>query len=74
MIVSSRTRGLPGLDLAEALRAAPAYRDVPIILLSSDDLPEQRQRAAEIGVQAFVQKGSAGQERFVATVRKLLTG
>jgi CheY-like chemotaxis protein len=72
VIASSQTRSLGGLDLAAALRAAPAYRDVPIILLSSDERPEHRQRADEIGVQAFVRKGSADQRRLVETVRELL--
>lgn len=72
VIASSQTRSLGGLDLAAALRATPAYRDVPIILLSSDERPEHRQRAGEIGIQAYVRKGSADQRRLLETVQELL--
>jgi chemotaxis protein histidine kinase CheA len=73
VVASNETRSLRGLDLAAALRATPSYCDVPIIFLSSDDNPEHRQRAAEVGIQAYIRKGSPGQWRLVETVRELLS-
>jgi len=65
------TRSLRGLDLAEALRASPDCHEVPIILMSSDDNPEHRQRAAAAGVQAYIRKGSFGEQRLVAAAQEL---
>jgi chemotaxis protein histidine kinase CheA len=74
VVTAVETRSLRGLDLAEALRATPACRDVPIILMSSDENPEHRQRAAAAGVQAYIRKGSFGEQRLVAAARELAGG
>jgi two-component system chemotaxis sensor kinase CheA len=72
VVTAVETRGLRGLELAAALRASPTHRDLPIILMSSDDNPAHRHRAAEVGVQAYIRKGSFGQQRLVETARELV--
>lgn len=74
VVASTQNHGLRGLDLAAALRASPAGRNLPIILMSSDDNPEHRRRAAEIGIQAYIRKGSSDRERLAETARQLLAG
>ena len=71
VVTAVETRSLRGLDLAEALRASPDCHEVPIILMSSDDNPEHRQRAAAAGVQAYIRKGSFGEQRLVAAAQEL---
>lgn len=73
LVVSGvETRGLRGPDLALALRTLPSTRDVPIILMSSDDNASHRQQAAQAGVQAYIRKGSFGQQRLVVAARELV--
>jgi CheY-like chemotaxis protein/HPt (histidine-containing phosphotransfer) domain-containing protein len=66
-------RGLRGLDLIAALRAVAAYRDRPMVVMASDENPADRRRAAEIGVEAYIRRGSFGQRRLLEAVRELVT-
>ena len=72
IVASIETQGLRGLELAATLRGAPSCRDLPIIVMSSDDHPEHRRCAAKVGVQAYIRKGSFGQRRLVETAREIL--
>ncbi|MBI4495184.1 MAG: response regulator [Chloroflexi bacterium] len=72
VVTGIETRGLRGLDLAAALRAEPSYRHVPIILMSSGENEAHRRRAAEVGVQAYLRKGSFGQRLLAETAARLL--
>jgi CheY-like chemotaxis protein/HPt (histidine-containing phosphotransfer) domain-containing protein len=72
VVTSIETRGLRGLDLAAAVRMLPAGASVPIIVMSSDDNPAHRQAAADVGVQAYIRKGSLGERRLLETARELL--
>jgi two-component system chemotaxis response regulator CheY len=72
LVTGVETRGLRGLELAGALRRHPAAQGLPIVVMSSDDNAEHRQLAAEVGVQAYIRKGSLGQRRLVETVRELV--
>ena len=71
VVTSVETRGLRGLDLAAAVRALPTGRHVPIIVMSSDDDARQRERAAAVGVQAYIRKGSFGERRLLEAAREL---
>jgi diguanylate cyclase (GGDEF)-like protein len=71
VVTSVETRGLRGLDLAAVLRSQPFYRSVPLILMSSDDNPEHRERAAEIGVHAYIRKSAFGDRRLLEAAREV---
>jgi two-component system, chemotaxis family, chemotaxis protein CheY len=72
VVTSVETRGLRGVDLAAAVRALPTGRGVPIIVMSSgDDDAHERQRAAAVGVQAYIRKGSFGERRLLEAAREL---
>lgn len=45
--------GLNGLELLAAIRARPRCRDVPVVILSGSDDPEDRRRAAALGAAAY---------------------
>jgi chemotaxis protein histidine kinase CheA len=72
IVASVEIPGVRGFDLAAALRGSRTRKDVPIVLLSTDDDPAGRQRAAELGVRAFVQKGSRHSATLVATVQQIV--
>jgi CheY-like chemotaxis protein len=73
LVTAVEVRGLRGLDLAESIRRSPFGRRLPIIVMSSDDNPEHRRRAAAIGVQAYIRKGSFGRQRLVETAQELVS-
>ncbi len=72
LVTGVETSGLRGPDLAATLRSTPAGRDLPIILMSSEEDALTRQSAADAGVQAYIRKGSFGRQRLVETARELL--
>jgi chemotaxis protein histidine kinase CheA len=72
LVTGVETRGLRGLELAGELRRHPAARGLPIVVMSSDDNADHRRLAAEVGVQAYIRKGSLGQRRLVDTARELV--
>jgi two-component system sensor histidine kinase and response regulator WspE len=72
VVTSVEVPGIRGLALAAALRASPACAHLPIIIMSSDDNPADKQQAAEIGVQAYLRKGSFGQQQLVQAAREVL--
>lgn len=47
---------LDGLKLVKRLRADEAYRDVPIIIITTEGAEEDRQRALALGATAYVTK------------------
>jgi chemotaxis protein histidine kinase CheA len=72
LVVSGiQTRGLRGYELATALRASAATRDMPMILTTSDDDELLRRRVADLGVQALVRKASPTDTRLVEIARSL---
>ena len=63
--------GVGGFDLCSALRANPAYRNVPIILTSADPDPDSARRASECGARALVRKGTLQDERLSLVLAEL---
>jgi CheY-like chemotaxis protein len=72
VVTSFETAGLSGLDLVAALRDAPSCRDVPVIVTSSGEDPEQRRRASALGVRACLNKGSLNDTQLVETALRLV--
>jgi len=64
--------GMNGFQLTRELRALEAYRDTPIIIVSSLAREEDQRCAREAGAQAYIVKGSFDQEELLETVRQLL--
>jgi chemotaxis protein histidine kinase CheA len=72
LVTSLETRGIRGLELVARVRTASLQNHIPIVIFSSDGTPRAREQAAELGVDAFVQKGSFGHDGLVKTVQALL--
>ncbi|MVM28437.1 response regulator [Spirosoma sp. HMF4905] len=47
---------LNGFETLQLIRAHPLYQDVPIVMLTTSDLAEDRQRAQALGATAFITK------------------
>ncbi|MBL4683631.1 MAG: response regulator [Nannocystaceae bacterium] len=47
---------LDGLKLVKRLRADKAYKDVPIIIITTEGAEEDRQRALALGANAYITK------------------
>lgn len=48
--------GIDGLEVLAYLRREPRLNTVPVIIVTSDDQPETRQRALQAGAQGFILK------------------
>jgi chemotaxis protein histidine kinase CheA len=71
VVAGIQTKGLGGFELTSALRANPAYRNVPVILTSADADPELSRRALEFGARALVRKGSLQDERLSDVLQEI---
>jgi two-component system, chemotaxis family, sensor kinase CheA len=74
LIVDIEMPRLDGLSLTEQLRHAPRsrYARVPIVIVSSRDKEEDRQRGLDVGADAYIVKGTFDQEDLTVTVASLL--
>ncbi|MBF0262680.1 MAG: response regulator [Magnetococcales bacterium] len=64
--------GMDGFSLTERLRREERYRDKPIIILTSRDREEDKQRGMRAGADAYIVKGDFSQGNLVDTLRTLL--
>lgn len=63
---------LGGLELTEQIRSNPKTEDMPVILVTSLQSPEEKERGLRAGADAYVVKGSFDQDNLLATVRRLI--
>jgi two-component system chemotaxis sensor kinase CheA len=63
---------LDGLSLTAKIRQHPEYRDLPIILVTTLSLEEDRRRGANAGANAYIAKGKFNQEVLLETIAKLI--
>ncbi|MEO7454812.1 MAG: response regulator [Gemmatimonadaceae bacterium] len=63
---------MDGLTLCRTIRASDRFANMPIVLVTSLDNPEARDRGLAAGADAYVGKASAGQAGLLGTVRELL--
>lgn len=61
-----------GLDLCRAIRADEGLCDIPVVLLTALDRPEERQAGYDAGAQDYIVKGSIGGGELISRVRALL--
>jgi len=68
LIVDSNLPGISGLELVLRVRSIVQRRNLPIIMLSGDDVEKEAWRA---GVDAFLEKSKAAKD-LAGTVERLL--
>jgi two-component system chemotaxis sensor kinase CheA len=71
-LVDVEMPGMDGFSFVERTRADPAQRDVPAILVSSRNAPEDKRRGEEAGASAYVVKSEFDQTRLLAIIERLL--
>jgi two-component system chemotaxis sensor kinase CheA len=63
---------LDGFGLLEAIRKDPELRAVPVIMVTSLDQREHRQRGLDLGADAYIIKQHFDQSALLETIRRLL--
>ena len=63
-----------GIELITQMRTDPRLRHTPVIVVSSRDSGDYRQRGLDAGADAFVSKGEFDQEMVLQAVRLLMAG
>jgi two-component system chemotaxis response regulator CheY len=63
---------LDGLKLVKRLRADENYKDVPIVIITTEGAAEDRQRALTLGANAYITKPIQAQQ-VISLVREILT-
>jgi two-component system, chemotaxis family, sensor kinase CheA len=63
---------LNGFDLTEKVRSDRRLRDLPVVLVTSLDSREQRERGVAVGADAHIVKQSFNQEVLLDTIRRLI--
>jgi DNA-binding NarL/FixJ family response regulator len=72
IFVDIRLPGENGLELTRKIRGRD--RSVPIIILTSYDLPEYREAAKEYQANHFLSKGSVNRENILTLVQSVFSG
>jgi two-component system chemotaxis response regulator CheY len=62
---------MDGLKLVRRIRSDDLYRDVPIVIITTEGAEEDRQRALSLGANAYIQKPIRSVQ-VIAKVRELL--
>lgn len=62
---------MDGLALTASIRATAATAELPVILVTSLQTPEQRAAGLRAGADAYFTKGAFDQDRLLATVRRV---
>lgn len=63
---------MDGFTLTACLREEEAYKDTPIIIITSREKESDRRRGIEVGADAYIVKGSFDQNSLVDTLKILL--
>jgi two-component system chemotaxis sensor kinase CheA len=63
---------MDGLELTARIRADQRHRELPIVLVTSRDSREDRERSTRAGADAYIVKGRFDEDRLLETVRRLI--
>jgi two-component system chemotaxis sensor kinase CheA len=62
---------MDGLTLAATIRASKRFRSLPVVLMTSLDQPEHKQRGADAGADAYLVKSAFDQTALLDIIRQL---
>lgn len=63
---------MDGFELASRIRADARLRDIPIIIVTARDSPDERRRGIEVGADAYILKHEFDQRQLLDTVHRLV--
>ncbi len=64
--------GMDGFEIVHRLSLSPAWRGIPVILLTARDLSHEERRALDIGTSRVIQKGSFNRDELLAEISLLI--
>lgn len=70
-LVDVEMPGMDGFTFVAHIRLDPALRDIPAILVTSRDAPEDLQRGRDAGAQGYIVKSQFDQAELLAMIRRL---
>jgi two-component system, chemotaxis family, chemotaxis protein CheY len=62
---------MDGLKLVKRVRSDPTHKDTPIVIITTEGASEDRQRALQLGANAYITKPIQAPQ-VIATVKELL--
>lgn len=71
-VVDVEMPGMDGFGFVAEAAADPALRDIPSILVTSRNSPEDRRRGDQVGARAYIVKGEFDQGLLLRTLRRLV--
>jgi two-component system chemotaxis sensor kinase CheA len=71
-LVDVEMPGMDGFDFIRQVRADPAIHDIPAILVTSRNAPEDRQRGLDVGAQGYIVKSEFNQVELLSLIRPLV--
>jgi two-component system chemotaxis sensor kinase CheA len=71
-LVDVEMPAIDGFELVRRLKADAATREVPAILVTSRDAPDDRRRGHEVGARGYVVKGQFDQRFLLGLIRQLV--
>jgi two-component system chemotaxis sensor kinase CheA len=63
---------MDGFELIARIRADPRRPDLPVVLVTSHESREDRERGIDAGADAYIVKGAFDQDRLLETIRTLI--
>jgi two-component system chemotaxis sensor kinase CheA len=72
-LVDVEMPGIDGFTFVERARADASLRDIPAILVTSRNAPEDFARSVEVGARAFIVKSEFDQQALLERIRNLLS-
>ena len=72
ILVDVEMPGMDGFTFIERMRADPALRDIPAILVTSRAAPEDLQRGRDVGAQGYIVKSEFDQAELLAMIKPLM--
>jgi two-component system chemotaxis sensor kinase CheA len=71
-LVDVEMPGMNGFEFVSRTREDPVLRDVPAVLMTSRDAPEDRVRGERAGARGYIVKGEFDRGQFLQTIRQLV--
>jgi two-component system chemotaxis sensor kinase CheA len=71
-LVDVEMPGIDGFTFVERVRADPVLREIPAILVTSRDAPEDLQRGRDAGAQGYIVKSQFNQSELLGLIRRLV--
>jgi two-component system, chemotaxis family, sensor kinase CheA len=71
-LVDVEMPGMDGFTFVERVRADPALRDIPAVLVTSRAAPEDRRRGRDAGARGYIVKGEFDQAELLGMIRPLI--